>query len=535
MSNGALLSCDSVFLRVGERMLIEDLSMSLGTGARLGIIGENGAGKSSFLALLAGQAKPTAGSVHYSTCPAYVPQDQDFLRDNVTVSDEIDTHLGPLHRLEEQLEQAAKALASRAVGAGEDYARILQEAEARDIWSAPQRLERYLFGLGLHTISRQLLVEELSAGQRRRLAIALTMVSRPAILLLDEPSNYLDSAARHFLQEEILNWDGIVVFASHDREFLQTLPTAICDLDRAWNSKYLYGGAYEDYLEQKEKEFINWGDDYRAQQEEIRELQHSVAVKARQINHHRAMTDRNKKAYGARGDRVQSQISRRVRAARERLDRIHQHPTPEPPTPLHLAVQPTNTPDSGEPLVAQMRSVCVDTRLASPVTLDIASDDKLLIVGSNGSGKTTILDVLAGRTQPTSGESFLSHTASIGYLGHTDLYANDERSPRIIYEASVPPEATRLSALGLLSDIDHPAYELSVGQRKRLELAVALMNEPSLLLFDELTNHLSLRLCEELLELLTDWPTAVVIATHDPWVMNLAGWRTYSVTPQSSE
>lgn len=534
MSNGALLSCTSVFLRIGERSLIEDLNMSIGAGARLGIIGENGAGKSSLLALLSGQVKPTAGTIESSTRPAYVPQDRDFLRDTATVSDEISAHLGPLRRLELQLEQAAKELSTSASGAEERYSRILQEAEARDIWSAPQRLERYLYGLGLDTISRERLIEELSAGQRRRLAIALTIVSRPKILLLDEPSNYLDGAARCFLQEEILNWDGIVIFASHDREFLQKLPTAICDLDRTWNSKYLYGGAYEDYLEQKEKEYINWGNDYRAEQEEIRELQHSVAVKSRHINHHRPMTDRNKKAYGARGDRVQSQISRRVRAAREKLDRINQHPTPEPPTPLHLAVKPTSAPDNSEPLVAQMRSVCVDSRIASPVTFDIASDDKLLIVGPNGSGKTTILDVLAGRTAPSSGDSFTSHTASIGYLGHTDLYVNDERSPRTIYEASVSPEATRLSALGLLSDIDNPANELSVGQRKRLELAIVLMNEPSLLLFDELTNHLSLRLCEELLDLLTNWPTAVVIATHDPWVMSLTGWQTYSLTSHNS-
>lgn len=531
MATGTSLTCESISHRIEDRILIQDLSISLGNESKLGIIGENGSGKSTLLSVLSGSVVPTSGNVKFSSVPAYVPQEKDLLRDTASVADEISTCLAPLRRIVGELAQAAEDLGLERPGAPDRYSRALQTAEAQEVWSAPQRIERYLHGLGLSTIPRQRLIAELSAGQRRRLAMALTMVARPPILLLDEPSNYLDDASRLFLREEIANWDGIVVFVSHDREFLEQLPTAICDLDRTWSSKYLYGGSYRDYLDQKDQELVRWAEDYRNQQEEIRELENALSVKARQINHHRAMSDNNKKAYGARGDRVQSQISRRVRAARERLDRVNRHPIPEPPTPLTLSVVPTKAPSDKFPVVAQLRSARVTDRLESPVTLDIATDDKLLIVGPNGSGKTTILDLLAGAIVPTQGTALKSSATNVGYLGHDDTYVEDQRTARRIYQAATPESATRLTSLGLLDRVDIRACDLSVGQRKRLELAILLEKDPDLLLFDEPTNHLSLRLCEELIDLLTTWPTAVVVASHHPWVRSRVGWRTLDLSP----
>lgn len=396
MANSAFLTCESVTHRVEDRVLIHDLSMAVGNGSRLGIIGENGSGKTTLLTLLSGLAAPSSGKVEFSSIPAHVPQEGDLLRDDVSVADEIANCLAPLRAIEEELAEAAIGVGLKQPGAPDRYSRALLTAETHDVWAASQRVERYLHGLGLSTIPRGRRIGELSAGQRRRLAMALIMVGRPSILLLDEPSNYLDAASRLFLQEEIMAWEGIVAFVSHDREFLERLPTAICDLDRTWSSKYLYGGNYRDYLDQKGRELLRWVESYRNQQEEIYDLENAVSVKARQINHHRAMSDNNKKAYGARSDRVQSQISRRVRAARERLDRINQHLIPEPPTPLTLSIAPTKAPSGHVPVVAQMRSVRVATRLKGPITLDVSSDDKLLVVGSNGSGKTTLLNLLAG-------------------------------------------------------------------------------------------------------------------------------------------
>lgn len=529
MTKGVTLTCGSVSHRVGDRTLIQDLSITLGWGAKLGVIGENGAGKSTFLSLLAGEVAPTSGLINFSSKPALVPQEKDLLRGHYLVSEEIEEFLAPLHEIEEELNRASAELVAGDLDSFDRYSRALQSAEIQDVWSAPQRVERYLHGLGLGSLSREQRIDELSAGERRRLAMALIMASRPVILLLDEPSNYLDEQARSFLQEEIRAWEGIVVFVSHDREFLENVPTGICDLDKSFSSQYLYRGAYNDYLKQKDDEIQRWKECYANEQEEIRRLKNTVAVKAHQINHHRAMRDNNKKAYGARGDRVQSQISRRVRAARERLNRISQSPIPDPPQPLEMSVSPVRKPESTSSLVVQLRSVRVAGRNDKAITLDIASDDKIIVTGPNGSGKTTLLDVISGKIRPTQGSILKGEQISIGYLGHEDLYRTDRRTARKIYEVSTSDEAPRLTSLGLLENVDIPTCELSVGQRKRLELSILLQGDHDVLLLDEPTNHLSLRLCEDLIRLLSSWPTSVVVASHDPWVKSQRGWRKISV------
>ncbi|MBP3088470.1 ABC-F family ATP-binding cassette domain-containing protein [Corynebacterium sp. sy017] len=529
MAKGVTLACESVSYRVGERTLFQELSMTLGWGAKLGVIGENGAGKSTLLSLLAGEISPTSGLVDSSSKPAFVPQEKDLLRGDSLVSDEIAACLEPLYEIEEELNQASRELVAGDSGSLEKYSNALQRAEIQDVWSAPQRIERYLYGLGLESLSRRQRVDELSAGERRRLAMALTMVSRPEILLLDEPSNYLDEQSRIFLQDEIKNWEGIVIFVSHDREFLEKVPTGICDLDKSFSSQYLYRGAYRDYLKQKDDEINRWKERYANEQEEIRRLKHTVAVKAHQINHHRAMSDNNKKAYGARGDRVQSQISRRVRAARERLNQINRSSIPEPPQSLVMSIAPTKTPVPSSALLAQLRSVKVNKRSKRAITLDIASDDKIIVTGPNGSGKTTLLEIISGKLKPTQGSILKGNEVSIGYLGHEDLYCQDKRTAREIYDSSTPDAAPRLTSLGLLENVDMAACELSVGQRKRLELGILLQGDHDILLLDEPTNHLSLRLCEELIELLSTWPASVIIASHDPWVRSQHGWRIFSV------
>lgn len=245
------------------------------------------------------------------------------------------------------------------------------------------------------------------------------------------------------------------------------------------------------------------------------------------------MSDNNKKAYGARGDRVQSQISRRVRAARERLNRINESPIPNPPQPLVMSISPSKKPSLSRSLKVQLRSVNVDNRHFNPITLDIASDDKIIVTGPNGSGKTTLLDIISGNINPTQGSVLKSRETSIGYLGHDDLYCQDKRTARVIYESSTPDTAPRVTSLGLLENVDLPACELSVGQRKRLELGILLQGDHDILLLDEPTNHLSLRLCEELIGLLNSWPASVIIASHDPWVKSQRGWRVVSIAGPS--
>lgn len=529
MKSDALLNCENLSYKTDTRSLFDNLSFNLGTGARLGIIGENGAGKSTLLSLIAGENSPTSGIITCSSKPKFIPQQIDVLQDQATVADEISISLEPILQVEKELAEAAKSLADGEKGSEDLYANKLVVAETYGVWSVEQRVERYLYGLGLADIPSESRIEQLSAGQRRRLALALALVSGPGILLLDEPTNYLDSTSQKFLEDEIAKWNGIVVFASHDRNFLENIPTVICDLDKTWASQYLYGGNYSNYLQHKKHELDRWKETYQNQQQEITDLEENIRGKSRNINHHRAMSDNNKKAYGARGDRVQSQISRRVRAAKERLETLQENLIPEPPEPLTLSVLPKFSKNHQIPVIAQLRSVCVENRINTPTTLDVLENEKYILVGPNGSGKTTILDTLSGKLYPSEGEIFINGAAKIGYLGHQDTFKNDHRTARAIYDSLVPETAGRLTSLGLLEDVDRNVNTLSTGQRKRLELAIILQMNADLLLFDEPTNHLSLRLCEELVPILSEWPSAIVIATHDIWLRQQLNWPTYSL------
>jgi macrolide transport system ATP-binding/permease protein len=352
--------------------------------------------------------------------------------------------------------------------------------------------------------------------------VAALLVRRPPALLLDEPTNHLDDGAAAFVEEQIRGLPGAVVVASHDRAFLDAVCTDLIDLDPAVDGPVRYGGNYSAYLGQKRAERERWERRYAEEQQELRELRHWAGVTAHRVAPDRERRDNEKMGYGHRAGRVQNQISRRVRDAARRLAELERTRVAEPPRPLRFTPGELAVPaeESPRPLVA-LRDVRVPGRLALD-GLEVPATDRLLVTGGNGAGKSTLLAVLAG-CLPAEGEVRRRPGLTVGLLTQDTVFERPGRTVRDTYELSLGTERAGrvpLGSLGLLheADLDKPVGQLSVGQRRRLALALLVARPPHLLLLDEPTNHLSPRLCDELEAALGTGPGAVVVASHDRWL-----------------
>ncbi|MFE6667614.1 ABC-F family ATP-binding cassette domain-containing protein [Streptomyces sp. NPDC057697] len=529
MTRPALLAHD-VVRTLGTERILDGVSLTASPGHRIGLIGENGVGKSTLLRLLAGVDEPDAGTV---TRPA----DLGFLHQELpydgtsTISDVLDEalreardDLAALDRLTGRLAQVPPDSPEYAELL-DTYGRRLEQAQEREVWDADRRAAIVLDGLGLGAFRHDRALGSLSGGQRGRLALAALLVRRPSALLLDEPTNHLDDGAAAFLEEQMRGLPGAVVVASHDRAFLDAVCTDLIDLDPAVDGPVRYGGNYSAYLAEKRAERERWERRYAEEREELAALRRSAGVTAHRVAPDRGPRDNEKMGYGHRGGRVQSQVSRRVRNATRRLDGLERRRVDEPPRPLRfhgtaLAVTAPGKEPAEDTLVS-LREVRVPGRLGI-ARLDVSVTERLLVTGGNGAGKSTLLSVLAGRLG-AEGDVRRRPGLTVGLLAQDTVFARPDRTGRETYAHTLGAEraeAVPLGSLGLLreADLDKAVGRLSVGQRRRLALALLVARPPELLLLDEPTNHLSPRLCDELEAALGTGPGAVVLASHDRWL-----------------
>ncbi|MEU7380968.1 MULTISPECIES: ABC-F family ATP-binding cassette domain-containing protein [unclassified Streptomyces] len=526
MPQTALLAHDLVHT-LGDRRLLDGVSLTASPGHRIGLIGENGVGKSTLLRLLAGMDEPDAGSVTRPPDLGFLHQEMPYDAD-ATIADVLDDALREAREDLVELERLAGRLARTAQDAPEyaglldAYGVRLEQAEGKEAWDADRRAALVLDGLGLDAFAHDRTLGSLSGGQRGRLALAALLVRRPSVLLLDEPTNHLDDGAAAFVEEHVRTLSGVVVVASHDRAFLDAVCTDLLDLDPAMDGPVRYGGNYSAYLAEKRAERDRWERRWAEDQEELAALRVSAGITARRVAPDRGPRDNEKMGYGHRAGRVQSQISRRVRNAARRLEELERSQAGEPPKPLRfestaLAAQAAQ----GDGPLVSLDEVRVPGRLA-PVSAEVSATDRLLVTGGNGAGKSTLLAVLAGRLAPE-GEVRRRRGLTVGLLAQDTVFDRPGRSVRDTYELSLGAEraeAVPLGSLGLMheADLDKPVGRLSVGQRRRLALALLVARPPQLLLLDEPTNHLSPRLCDELEAALGTGPGAIVLASHDRWL-----------------
>ncbi len=491
--------------------------MTVSPGSRWGVVGENGRGKSTLIQVLAGTLTPDEGRVQRIGTVGVADQEMAS-HGNRTIGQFIDEQIADARAALAALDEGAAALAEGSPGAEHEYTAALEAAEALDAWDADRRIDLALDRLDA-VADRSRLLAELSVGQRYRVRLACLLGAEVDFLLLDEPTNHLDAAGLDFLTAKLREHAGGVVVVSHDRALLSDVVTTILDLDQSRDGlPRVYGDGFDGYRQGREAELQRWESEYERQQSDHARLTHDLAEA------------RNRLSSGWRPDKGTGKHQRQsrapgiVRSVNRRRDELQQHAITAPVPPLRFRM-PELPAHPGVALVTA-DGVRVADRLHDAVDVGLASGSRLVVTGPNGSGKTTLLSVLSGRLEPTNGTVRQARNARVGLLpqesvgfargGPEDVFGS--HMGRLVSSGTLKEdEAIPLSQLGLLSaaDLDKPARELSMGQQRRLDLAMVLASRPHVLLLDEPTNHLSIALVDELTDAFGATEACVVLASHD--------------------
>ncbi|TYL55425.1 ABC-F family ATP-binding cassette domain-containing protein [Nocardioides sp. BGMRC 2183] len=512
----------------GRRTALDGVDLLAQPGRRIGLVGENGAGKSTLLRAIAGALSPLAeasGAIETPDDLAYLAQEPPFA-DADTVADVLDTTLRPLRDAVSAVERLAEELDDPEQAAA--YERALEYALAHDAWDADRRALLAAEQLGLSGLEPDRAVGSLSGGQRTRLALATLITRRPAALLLDEPTNHLDDDAIAVLTAFLRDLTGVVLLASHDRVLLDDVCTDLIDLDPVGpgsdgHGSRRYGGGWSAYEAARAEARRRWEATYAAEQEELDRLRAATRIGTGAIAQGRGPTDNDKFIHAFKGANVERAHARRVKDASRRLETAEREQVRKPPAPLTLKVGALTDRVSGAGPVVVVRDLLVPGRLRRS-RLDVAAGEHLLVTGANGSGKSTLLGVLSGRLPEAAWSGRVEvHARRVAELTQDPVFGDPTLGAEATYRAAVGEQQAQerpLRSLGLLHARDHtkPVALLSVGQRRRLDLAIAVATGPDLLLLDEPTNHLSLTLVGELEEALQASPGTVVLASHDRWL-----------------
>ncbi|MEU4408019.1 ABC-F family ATP-binding cassette domain-containing protein [Streptosporangium sp. NPDC023963] len=512
----------------GSRRVLNDVSVTVSARSRIAVVGENGRGKTTLLHVLAGLIAPDEGTVHRAGTIGLARQELSA-RDGETVATLTSEALAASLAALGALQEATLAMAEGDPAADDRYAAALDAATRLDAWDAERRVDVALEALGACT-DRDRPLATLSAGQRYRVRLACLLGARHDVLLLDEPTNHLDAGGLDFLTRRLREHDGGLAVVSHDRALLRDVADRFLDLDPARDGKpRLYAGGYDAWQDARRRERERWEQDHEQQQAEHRRLRDAVSQA------------RDRLSTGWRPDKGTGRHQRQSRAPgvvqalnrQQEALRAHRIDVPEPPAALRwpdLGVRP------GAPRV-RAHGVAVDGRLAGPVDLTLDEGDRLLVTGPNGAGKSTLLAVLAGSLEPTEGHVWTAREARVARVAQETAAQDPGLTAREVYARHVgrlvaagalrDGDAVPLEALGLLDSdaMRAPVGRISQGQRRRLDLALALAGRPGLILLDEPTNHLSPALVDELTGAIRDTGAAVVVATHDRQLLrDLAGW-----------
>ncbi|MBF4565122.1 ABC-F family ATP-binding cassette domain-containing protein [Plantibacter sp. VKM Ac-2876] len=513
----AQLIASDVSVMRGTTRVLNHVDLTVTASSRIAVVGENGRGKSTLLHVLDGTLIPDAGTVYRTGTLAVAVQDMSAEDDRTvgqTIAEAISEPLAALASLDE----AARALSAGGAGTDERYAAALKHAEGLDAWDAERRVRRALDALDAETDPAKLL-GDLSVGQRYRVRLACLLGADDDLLLLDEPTNHLDRSGLEFLSSQLRARAGGVVVVTHDRALLSDVAETIVDLDPTPDGRArVYGNGYAGYREGRTAERERWEQEYDRQRAEQARLQNSLtSAQNRLVSGWRPEKGTNKHGRATRAGGLVQSVHRR----QEQLE-AHAVTVPEPPLHFRFPDLPTRT---GAALLSAER-VSVAGRFAQEVSFSLSHRGRLVVTGLNGAGKSTLLAVLAGELRPDTGSARMPQSVRLGFLRQETALPLHRRASEVFAEHADAlevagilnaSEAIGLSQLGLLRGRESSKRigELSMGQQRRLDLALVLAAKPHVLLLDEPTNHLSIALVDELTDALRATQAAVVISTHD--------------------
>ncbi len=497
----------------GEQVLLRSVSWRIGPGDRVGLVGANGSGKTTLLRILAGLVPLDDGEVVRAKGKrvGYLPQDGLRLSGR-TAFEEVRSAFHGLLRLREEQEALAERMAAAPDEPGlvERYGEIEDEWSRRGGYELDTRVNEVLSGLGFGEAERHQPAGSFSQGWQMRIALARLLVERNDVVLLDEPTNYLDIEARTWLLGFLAGHRGALVLVAHDRYFLDQVVSRITEI--AFGRLANYPGSYTRYETQRAAEIADLRKRAAEQEAEIERTQ-------RFINRFRYQASRAR------------QVQSRVRML-EKIERIE-----APPTRRSVALRLPHPPRGGA-IPVRLDAVSKafgDIEVFRNVDLVVERGQRLALVGPNGVGKSTLIRLIAGAERADAGSRELGHNTRIAWYGPDRHDLDPERTVHQTMTDAAPldmlPEVRNILGAFLFSgdEVDKPTSVLSGGERSRLALARLFLRPANLLLLDEPTNHLDLDAKAALLDALEKYRGTIVFVAHDRHFMDRLATRVAAI------
>lgn len=500
-----MLSVSNLSIHFGGYYLFDNVSFLINKSDRIGLVGKNGAGKSTMLKILAGVQVPEEGTIAHPNdyTVGYLPQD-GITTTGKTVYNEAATAFSELLALEATIHKLTGEIAQRTDYHSAEYtARLNKLAEANEHFSRyggftmQADIERTLKGLGFAGEDMQRLTDEFSGGWQMRIELAKILLRRPDCVLLDEPTNHLDIESIQWLEEFLRNYEGAVVLVSHDRVFLDAVTNRTIEISNG--KTYDYATSYSNYVQQRAERREMQMSAFKNQQKQIEQTERFI----------------ERFRYKAtKSIQVQSRIKQldkldRVEIDDEDTSSIHFH-FPEAPRSGRVVVD-----------VQNLSKTYGDNTVLRHVSLVLERGERVAFVGKNGEGKSTLAKILIGK-EPYDGGCETGHNVKIGYYAqHQAELLNGDMTVFEVID-SVASGDMRLQVRSLLGaflfsgdSVNKKVKVLSGGEKSRLALAKLLLEPVNLLVLDEPTNHLDMRSKDMLKQALLEYEGTLVVVSHD--------------------
>ena len=512
-----VLSASKLALTFADVEIFSGINLEIPENARIGLVGPNGAGKTSLLKIIVGELEPDSGAVHRARDVriGYVPQAITHAVDG-TLRDEIMTAFDWLRRMEDDLASSALALSEsipeESKRAEETYSSLLDQFEASGGYHYLSQLEPVAAGVGLSQEALDSPAASASGGERTRAALAKALLSNPDLLVLDEPTNYLDLKGITWLERMLSHYPKTFLLVSHDRFFLDRVVNQIWEMDHERLQSFV--GNYSKYRTQKGEQTLWQRRRYQRQQEFIAREEDFI------------------RRYGA------GQRAREAKGREKRLDRLERFEAPQESTTVGLSALAASRTGQvvlrTEKLTLGFNENGTVRTLFSMPDIKLERGSRTALIGDNGAGKTTLIKTLLGLTPAVTGAVHLGQKVNAGYFRQEQDFIPEEYS---VFEAlldarDIPLDQVRPYLARFLfrgDDVFQSVGSLSGGEHSRLSLARLLINQPNLLVLDEPTTHLDIATREALEKVLTEYDGTLLLVSHDRHLVSLMAQQLWIV------
>ncbi len=516
-----LLTLQNVSKSFAMNTVLKDVNLTLQAGSRMGLVGVNGSGKSTLFKLISGAMEPDEGTISLvkGARVGVLTQDADIQSD-LTIQQELERVFEPVREMERRLRDMEAEMAEKHDDPAafdqlsRAYSRLMDRFEDAGGYEWPSRIQGVLAGLGFARGRENQPANLLSGGEKTRLCLARLLLTQPELLMLDEPTNHLDLQSVEWLEDTLKKYKGTVLVISHDRYFLNS----VCDCMAELSMRHLtqYEGNYDRFAVQRQANLERQLKEYKLQQAEIAR-QEAIIARYRMYNREKSI-----KAAESREKRL------------EKMERLEK-PVSEQKVRFSFEARRRTGDDV---LFARELSKGFEGRtLFEHFNLHLRAGDRVALIGANGVGKTTLLNIITGKLPPDSGTVVFGSNVDLGYYDqHQSGLHPDKDVLNELWDDFPRLEIDRVRgvlALFLLTgdDVFQPIRTLSGGEKGRVALAKLMLRKDNLLLLDEPTNHLDMDSREVLEDALQDFDGTILTVSHDRYFINRVANRVIEMRP----